>query len=65
MSPHRWIRALCLAATVAGAGLSLVSSAREAEAQETKCYIVACTGNVCVWKEIECPKPTEIKPATP
>lgn len=26
-------------------------------AQETKCYIVACTGNVCVWQQITCPPP--------
>jgi hypothetical protein len=26
-------------------------------AQETKCFIVACTGNVCVWEEIKCPPP--------
>jgi uncharacterized membrane protein len=55
----------CLAMIVAGAAVTLSSTARDAAAQETKCYIVACTGNVCVWKEIECPKPTEIKPVTP
>ena len=26
-------------------------------AQETKCYIVVCTGNVCVWEQINCPAP--------
>jgi len=25
--------------------------------QQTKCFIVACTGNVCVWEEIKCPPP--------
>lgn len=26
-------------------------------AQETKCFIVVCTGNVCVWEPIKCPPP--------
>lgn len=31
--------------------------ARPAQAQTvTHCYLVACTGNVCVWQEIPCPK---------
>lgn len=27
--------------------------------QASRCFIVACTGNVCVWEEIKCPKPVE------
>jgi hypothetical protein len=25
--------------------------------QLNKCYLVVCSGNVCVWEEIKCPPP--------
>ena len=63
MPRHGLARVICMTAVLAGAAVTLSSSAREASAQETKCYFVVCTGNVCVFKEVECPKPTELKPS--
>jgi hypothetical protein len=64
MPRHGLARVICTAAVLVGAAVTLSSSAREAFAQETKCYYVVCTGNVCVYEEVECPKPTGIKPST-
>lgn len=25
---------------------------------QTRCFLVVCTGNVCVWEEVACPKAT-------
>jgi hypothetical protein len=52
----RICRALALCTILAGATFLALTRPGTAEAQETKCYLVACTGNVCVWKEIKCPE---------
>jgi hypothetical protein len=50
-------------------GLALLSvfsigvTAKLALAQETKCYLMVCTGSVCVANQIECPKTDPKKPA--
>jgi hypothetical protein len=43
-------------------GLALLAvgvTAKIALAQETKCYLMVCTGSVCVANQIECPKPVK------
>ena len=66
MSSHKMVRALSLAVILAGSAVAVTTSARQAAAQdETKCYYVVCTGNICVYEEIPCPKPTELKPVKP
>jgi hypothetical protein len=38
-------------------------TAKLALAQETKCYLMVCTGSVCVANQIPCPKTDPTKPA--
>lgn len=49
------------------AGLvAVVLTATYTLAQEKpKCYLMVCTGSVCVAQQIECPKPTPTQPAPP
>ena len=58
----RSCRALALGVILAGSTFLVVSRPRVADAQTTHCYLVACTGNVCVWQEIPCPKSAPEKP---
>jgi hypothetical protein len=54
VSTRYTITGLALAAALGGGA---TYRARPAQAQTvTHCYLVACTGNVCVWTEIPCPK---------
>lgn len=51
--------------TLAGL-VAVVLAASYALAQEKpKCYLMVCTGSVCVAQQIECPKPLPTQPAPP
>jgi hypothetical protein len=55
VSARYTITGLALAVALGGGGA--LCPVRPAQAQAaTHCYLVACTGNVCVWQEIPCPK---------
>jgi hypothetical protein len=55
LSPRYAIMSSTLALLL-GTGV-VTYAAHPAQAQTvTHCYFVACTGNVCVWTEIPCPK---------
>jgi hypothetical protein len=45
------------AGVLAGGAVAVTWDPAPLLAQETKCFLVACTGNVCVWKEVKCPPP--------
>jgi hypothetical protein len=63
MTPYvrRRLNALACAVTVLAGSVAFSSGPQELLAQQTRCFIVACTGNVCVWQEITCPE----QPAPP
>lgn len=50
----RWCRSVSICVIVAGAAFLALS--RPAGAQETKCYLMLCTGSTCVATQIQCPK---------
>lgn len=54
---------LAYAAVLAGGTVAVTWKPAPLLAQQTKCYIVVCTGNVCVWEEIKCPPapPTSVQ----
>ncbi len=52
---RRRLNVLACAATVIAGSVMLSYGPQELLAQETRCFIVVCTGNVCVWEEIACP----------
>jgi hypothetical protein len=54
-----------LAFALLGGVFAIGLTAKLALAQETKCYLMVCTGSVCVAHQIECPKPSPEKPAPP
>lgn len=56
--PKKPVHVSALAAVLLGAALT-GSSPHAALAQETKCYLMVCTGTVCVARQIECPKTEE------
>lgn len=59
-------RILFLAVFIGGGGVALGYGPADANAQqapETKCYLMVCTGSVCVAKQIECPV-EPIRPST-
>lgn len=49
---------LAVAAMLGGGALAALARPTPLAAQ-TRCYIVACSGNVCVWKEVACPVPPQ------
>ena len=49
---------LAYAALLAGGVVAVAWRPEPLLAQQTRCYIVVCTGNVCVWEEIKCPPPS-------
>ena len=55
-------RAVALAVILGGATFLALTDPVTADGQVTKCYLVACTGQVCVWQEIPCPKTIPEKP---
>ncbi|HEX2219467.1 MAG TPA: hypothetical protein VHG35_11740 [Gemmatimonadales bacterium] len=46
---------VAVVAVLGGGALAAVAGPKPLSAQGVRCYIVACSGNVCVWKEIACP----------
>lgn len=59
----RWCRSVSICIIFAGAAFVVLS--RPADAQETKCYLMVCTGSTCIATQIPCPKSDIVeKPAT-
>lgn len=52
-------RAFALGFALIGLATAISLTAKIALAQETKCYLMVCTGSVCVANQIECPKPVK------
>lgn len=48
-----------LTLAVAGLALGTGNSVRDAYAQEVKCYLMVCTGSVCVANQVPCPAPPQ------
>ncbi len=48
---------LAYAAVLAGGTVAVTWKPSPLHAQESRCFLVACTGNVCVWEEVKCPPP--------
>ena len=62
----RWLKSSARRPALALFGIFAIGvTAKLALAQETKCYLMVCTGSVCVATQIECPKPSPEKPAPP
>ena len=65
----RWLRSSARrparAFALFGGAVAIGLTATLAFAQETKCYLMMCTGSLCVATQIECPKPAPEKPAPP
>jgi len=56
-SPKALPRIAALVTILGGGSLLLGSSVVDSLAQETKCYLMVCTGSVCVARQITCPTP--------
>lgn len=55
---------LAYTAVLAGGAVAVTWKPSPLHAQESKCFLVACTGNVCVWEEVKCPAPPTLPPPT-
>lgn len=67
MSPslRRYGRGSVLAVALLAGAFALGYTPSLAFAQEMKCYLMVCTGSVCIANQIDCPKTDPQKPAPP
>ena len=47
---------MAVVAVLGGGALAAVAGPKPLVAQTVRCYVVACSGNVCVWQEISGPR---------
>jgi len=60
-------RAAAVVAVLCFGSWAAMSSSGGAQTQEKRCYVMVCTGSICVAQQIECPvtPPPPIAPSTP